>query len=455
MKSFAGLIFIGSPDEAFGITVKRGEQYSFHKERGYKKLRFNTKLLHGGFPSDVHGATMPPIYQASAFAHESAEKLERVFANKAAGFAYTRISNPTIAAFEKRVASIEGGAEAVACSSGMAAVSMAFLNILQSGDEIIAGSGLFGGTLDLLEDLAAFGIHTRFLPEVTAEAVREAITPATKAIFAELIGNPKLDVIDIKPVAEVAIENNIPLIVDSTTATPALIRPFDFGAHIVIHSSSKYINGSGDAISGVIVDSGKFPWDFEKHTALAKYNSFGKLAFTARLRQDVWRNFGACIAPQNAYLNCVGLETLGLRMERLCQNTLKLALFLESQPGVTVNYPGLQSSPYQPLIEKQMENCRGGAILTLRVGSREKAFKLINTLKYAHIATNIGDVRTLIIHPASTIYNHSTEEQKQAAGVYDDLIRVSIGIEDIEDLKEDFLQAVIKMNEGGGDQYGG
>lgn len=408
-------------------------------------MKFNTKLLHGGFPNDLQGATLPPVYQASAFAHESAEKLEKVFANKAPGFAYTRISNPTTFAFEKRLAAIEGGVDAVSCSSGMAAVSMALLNILKSGDEIIAGSGLFGGTLELLDDLTAFGIRTRFVENVTADEIEQAVTPSTRAVFAELIGNPRLDVVNIRAVADVAEAHGIPLVIDSTTATPALIRPLEHGAHIVVHSSSKYINGSGNAISGVIVDGGRFGWDFEKFPMLAKYKAVGKFAYTARLRQDIWRNFGSCLAPQNAYLNCIGLETLGLRMERLCQNALELAMFLDVQQGVTVHYPGLVKSPYKPLIDSQMYNGMGGAILTLRTGSKEKAFALINALKYAAIATNIGDVRTLVIHPASTIYNHAAEAQKQSAGVYDDMIRVSVGLEDIEDLKEDFAQAIVKM----------
>lgn len=417
-------------------------------------MKFNTRLLHGAFPPDFHGATLPPVYQVSAFAQESAEKLEKVFANTASGFAYTRISNPTLSAFEKRIAVLEGGLDAVSCSSGMAAVSLALLNILKTGDEIIAGSGLFGGTLELLYDLEAFGITTRFVKNVTAEEIEHAITPRTRAVFAELIGNPKLDVVDIRAVADVTENHGIPLIIDSTTASPALIRPLDYGAQIVVHSSSKYINGSGDAISGVIVDSGRFTWDFDKFPMLAKYKKFARFAYTARLRQDIWRNFGSCLAPQNAYLNCLGLETLGLRMERLCQNALELAEFLENLPGVHVNYPGLKSSNYKPLINSQMEGGAGGAILTLRTGSKDNAFIMINALKYVRIATNIGDVRTLVIHPASTIYSHASEETKQNAGVYDDLIRVSVGLEDIEDLKEDFAQAISKIYESG-DNYGG
>ncbi|SHH66296.1 O-acetylhomoserine (thiol)-lyase [Sporobacter termitidis DSM 10068] len=413
-------------------------------------MKLNTALLHGVQNAfDPTGSTLPPVYQASAFAHESAEKLEKVFGNKAPGFAYTRISNPTVAAFEKRLAYIEGGADAVSCASGMAAIAMALLNILQSGDEVVSGSGLFGGTLDLLEDLKSFGIGTRFVRNVTAEEIEQSVTPRTKVIFAELIGNPRLDVVDIRQIAAVAEKYKIPLIIDSTSATPALVNPLAHGASIVVHSSSKYINGSGDAISGVIVDGGRFDWDFKKFPALAKYRPMGKLAYTARLRQDIWRNFGPCLAPQNAYLNCIGLETMGIRMERLCANALALAEFLSETGALdNVNYPGLEESPYKPLVESQMQNGMGGAILTVRAGSKEKAFALINGLKYAHIATNIGDVRTLVIHPASTIYAHSTGEQKQSAGVYDDLIRISIGLEDIEDLKEDFAQAIQKMKKG-------
>ncbi|HWQ79809.1 MAG TPA: PLP-dependent transferase [Anaerovoracaceae bacterium] len=430
----------------------KAQEQEKEKEQGQRQgIGLNTLLLHGSsYPVDPVGSTLPPIYQASAFSHESAEKLEKVFAGKAPGFAYTRISNPTTSAFEKRIAQIEGGVDAVSCASGMAAISMALLNILQSGDEIISGSGLFGGTLDLLKDLESFGIITRFAEDMTAAEAEKNITSKTKVIFTELIGNPRLDVVNIRALADVAERHGIPLIIDSTTATPALIRPLDHGAHIVVHSSSKYINGSGDAISGVIVDGGKFKWDFEKFTALAKYKAMGKFAYTVRLRQDVWRNFGACLAPQNAYLNCIGLETLGIRMERLCQNALVLAEFLSKSPAIeSVNYPGLNANPYKSLIDSQMEKGMGGAILTVRTGSKEKAFRLIDSLKYASIATNIGDVRTLVIHPASTIYVHSTEEQKKNAGVYDDLIRISAGLEDIADLKEDFAQAIETMKGGG------
>ncbi|MBQ8787126.1 MAG: O-acetylhomoserine aminocarboxypropyltransferase/cysteine synthase, partial [Oscillospiraceae bacterium] len=219
---------------------------------------------------------------------------------------------------------------------------------------------------------------------------------------------------------------------------------FDYGADIVVHSSSKYINGSGDAISGVIIDSGSFKWDTERYSGFSEYKKYGKFAYLAKLRNGIWRNTGCCLAPMNAYLNSIGLETLGLRMERLCSNALKLAEFLKNVPDMEVNYPALADNPYYELVKEQFGG-KGGAILTLRAGSKEKAFKLINNLKYACIATNIGDVRTLVIHAASTIYTHSAEQQRLSAGVYDDTIRISVGIEDIDDLIEDFRQAIEKI----------
>ncbi|MGN0692887.1 MAG: O-acetylhomoserine aminocarboxypropyltransferase/cysteine synthase family protein [Oscillospiraceae bacterium] len=404
-------------------------------------MKFNTSLLHGNVDELPFGSTLTPIYQVSAFSHESAEQLEKVFNNKAPGFAYTRISNPTVDSFEKKIAALEKGIGAVACSSGMAAVAMSLMNILEAGDELIAGAGLFGGTIDLFGDLEAFGITTKFVRHVTAEEIAPLITDKTKAIFGEIIGNPGLDVVDIKSVSDLAHSKGIPFIADCTTATPYLLNAADFGADIIVHSSSKYINGSGDAISGVIVDSGSFGWDFDRYKGLAPYKKYGKFAYLAKLRNGIWRNMGSCLAPMNAFLNSIGLETLGLRMERLCDNALKLAEFFESDGRVTVNYPALRSNPYYELVQKQFSG-KGGAILTIRTGSKERAFKLINSLKFATNATNIGDVRTLVIHPASTIYTHSTEEQKLHAGVYEDTIRISIGIEDIDDLISDFKNAI-------------
>lgn len=405
-------------------------------------MNFNTFLLHNDKSANhEYGATLPPIYQVSAFAYDTAEQLEKVFNQRASGFSYSRVGNPTVSAFENRIAVLEGGIGAVACASGMSAITAVLLNILKTGDEVIVSSGLFGGTIELFTTLKAFGITAKFLEEITYETVSNAVTQNTKAVFTELIGNPKLDVVDIQSVSKACKEHQIPLIVDSTTATPYLIHPLEHGADIVIHSSSKYINGSGNSISGIIIDGGSFHWTKEKYPEFEPYVKYGTFAFLAKLRNSTWRNTGGCLSPFHAYMNILGLETLGLRMERCCENALKLAEFLETLEPITVNYPALPSSPYYETVKKELSG-KGGAIITIRTGSKEKAFKLMNAVQYASIATNIGDVRTLLIHPASTIYTNDTEEQRIHAGVYEDTIRISVGIEDIDDLISDFQHAV-------------
>lgn len=405
-------------------------------------MEFNTKLLHGkAVGSYAQGATLPPISQVSAFTYETAEQLEKVCNNRAPGYAYTRIGNPTVDAFEKRICELEGGVGAIGCASGMSAVTLALLNILSAGDEVIAGSGLFGGTIDLFGDLEAFGIHTKYVDHIAVDTIAPLITEKTKVVFGEVIGNPGLNVMDIRAVADFVHEKGIPFIVDNTTATPFLVRPIELGADVVVHSSSKYINGGGNSISGVIIDGGSFRWNPERYPSFAEYKKFGKFAYIYKLRNGIWRNMGGCMAPMNAFLNIVGMETMGLRLERIFKNASLLAIHLSELDGISVNYPLLPGNPYKELCDRQFGG-QGGAILTIRAGSKERAYKLMNALKYSAKATNIGDIRTLVIHPASTIYVHSTEEQKQAAGVFDDTIRVSVGIEDIQDLIEDFTAAV-------------
>ena len=403
---------------------------------------FNTGLLHGTNEKYPQGATQVPIYQSSAFRHDSAEDLEKIFDYKKMGFSYTRINNPTVESFEKRVTMLEDGIGSVACASGMAALTNAFLNILQAGDEIVAACGLYGGTVELFDDLKPFGISVKYVKENKPEAFEAEITEKTRLIFAETIGNPKLDVTDIQAVAEVAHKHDVPLIVDNTVATPYLIQPLKLGADIVVHSSSKYINGSSDAISGILVCGKGLKWDPDRYPGLAPYRKFGPFAYIAKLRNGLFRNTGACLAPQNAFLNNLGLETLGLRMQRQCDNALELARFLQSLGGdIEVNYPGLEESPYHEIAKKQFRNGYG-AIVTVRTGSKEKAFSIINSLKIPLIISNIGDTKTLVIHPESTIAAHISDEEKQQSGVFEDLIRISVGIEDIEDLKEDFKQAI-------------
>ena len=325
---------------------------------------------------------------------------------------------------------------------------------------------MFGGTLDLLHDLEAFGIKVHFIPRVEKALIEPFLTDKTRAVFGEIVGNPALNVMDVRETADFLHGKGVPLIVDSTTSTPYLLNPIQddstplpvhnrlsclnlliqYGADVVVHSTSKYINGSGDAISGIIIDSGNFSWSPERYPGMKEYKKYGKFAYLVKLRNGIWRNMGGCLAPMNAYLNIIGMETLGLRMERVCNNAFRLAQALEKLEGVSVNYPLLESSPYHELAEKQLSG-KGGAILTIRAGSKERAYKLINHLKYVKIATNIGDVRTLVIHPASTIYIHSTPEAMEEAGVYDDTIRISVGIEDIKDLIKDFTEAVESLGE--------
>lgn len=408
-------------------------------------MRFNTSLLHAGVQKETNGSTLPPVYQTSAFEQTSATDLEKIFENKAPGFCYTRVGNPTVTAFENRITKLEGGIASIACASGMAALMNAFLNILRSGDEIVSSASLYGGTIDLFTDLEAFGITTRYVENNNWEQIEGAINEHTRLVFAETIGNPCLDVTDIEKLAGIAHAHELPLIVDNTTSTPYLIQVLKHGADIVVNSSSKYINGSSNSISGVLTDGGKFKWKKETYPGLADYLKFGPMAFIAKLRNGLFRNTGACLAPVNAYLNVIGLETLGLRMERQCNNAAALAKWIEeTYPDVTVNYPGLESSPWHTIAKKQFENGYG-AILTLRVGSKKQAFDFIDSLNIAYTLSNIGDTKTLVIHPGSTISLHSTEKQKEDAGVFEDLIRVSVGIEDIEDLKEDFAQAFAKI----------
>lgn len=407
-------------------------------------MGFNTDALHKGVVKDSSfGATLTPISQVSAFGFENMETLERVFSGQTSGFAYTRIGNPTVASFESRINALEHGNGAVATSSGMAAISQSLINFLSSGDEIIASGGLYGGTIQLFSVLKNIGIKVRYTNDFSTSNLEKIYDDKVKAIFAETISNPSLQILDIKQTADFAHSKKIPLIVDNTMATPYLCNPLYLGADIVIHSSSKYINGSANSISGVIIDGGKFKWDFEKYPALKDYKKFGPFAYLVRLKKDTTASIGGCLAPLNAYLNIVGLETLGLRMEKICQNAKELAEALSKIDGIKINYPLLFENENSKIAKRDLHGKAGG-ILTLQTGSREKSFKIINSLKTAIVASNIGDVRTLVIYPATTLYLHNTKEEMNAAGVFDDTIRVSVGIEDAEDLIKDFTDAILK-----------
>lgn len=410
--------------------------------KGVIGIGFNTNLLHAGNQQETKGATLPPIYQSSAFYQESAENLAGIFSNKKMGYCYTRVANPTINAFEEKITKLEGGIGSVACASGMAALSMALLNILQAGDEIISSASLYGGSIDLFRDIEAFGIKTRYVENNNWEEIEAAFNDRTKVVFAETIGNPCLDVTDIDRLAEIAHSHSVPLVIDNTTATPYLVKAIDHGADIVVNSSSKYINGSSNSISGVLTDSGHFKWTKERYPVLGEYIKYGPFAYISKMRSGLYRNMGTCLSPFNAYLNMIGLETLGLRMDRQCSNALALAKWLdETYDDIKVNYPGLKSSSWNGIANTILKNGYG-AILTIRVGTKERAFEIMNKLTIPYILSNIGDTKTLVVHPSSTISLHSTPQELADAGVYDDLIRISVGIEDVEDLIEDFRTAI-------------
>jgi O-acetylhomoserine (thiol)-lyase len=409
-----------------------------------KRMRFDTKLIHGGTAPAPFGATKMPIVQSSAFAYNTAEELEDLFKGRAIGQVYTRIGNPTLESLEKRLAVVEDGIAAIVTASGMAAITTAVMAIVRSGDEILSSSSLFGGTYSLFNDtLSNYGIATRFLDPTDLAALEAAITDSTRLIFVETIGNPKMDVPDIAAFAAIARKYGIPLMVDATVSTPYLARVKELGADIVIHSTSKFINGTANSIGGAIIDAGTFNWNSDKFPHFEQFHrKYRNFAFTARTRKLIHKDFGACAAPMNSFLLGEGLETLALRMERHCANALRVAQFLNSHEKVSwVNYPGLPDSPFFEVATRQFKG-RYGGVLTFGLADKASAFRFINGLSLAKNLANIGDTKTLVIHPASTICADYTAEVKALMGVSEELVRVSVGIEDIEDILEDFAAAL-------------
>lgn len=407
---------------------------------------FETKAIHSGINPARHlGATSVPIYETSSFAYDTAQELADVFEGKMQGHVYSRISNPTVSAFEERMNSLENGTGAIATSSGMAAIATILFSLTSQGDEIVTSRSLFGGTFLLFSKIfEKYGIRFVFVDPLDPEELQSAFSDRTRAVFLETIGNPKLDVPDIGLVSDLAEKYDVPLVVDSTLTTPYLLKAKEFGVSLVLHSTTKYITGTGSTIGGVIVDLGNFDWSSCKsgsiRTTAGKVR--GGLAFLAVARKEVLQNTGCCLSPFNAYLHSIGLETLALRMERHCSNALELAEFLSEHPGVpAVNYPGLRDNRCFATAEKQFGG-RFGGLLTFRLGSREKCFRLIDSLKIAKNLANLGDAKTLIIHPASTIFCDCTDEEMNQAGVSEDLIRVSVGIEATNDIIRDFDQAL-------------
>lgn len=416
--------------------------------------KFSTTAVHGGHDVTTHGGTRAvPIYQSTSFVFNDSDHAANLFSLAEPGYIYTRLNNPTNDILEQRLAALEGGIGAVTTASGMAAISTTLLTLLKSGDHIVSSSSLYGGTYNLFGvTLPRFGITTSFIDPVDTVNFKNAIQENTRAIFIESLGNPKLDVLDIKAIAKIAQENKIPLIVDNTVATPYLLKPIEYGANIVIHSLTKYIGGNGTSIGGAIIDAGTFDWSSGKfpeftepspgYHGLVYHDVLGPAAFIARARIEGLRDLGAAISPYNAFQIIQGLETLGVRMEKISKNSLSLAKWLQDQDVVTwVNYPGLESSSYHKLSKEYLPEGQSG-ILTFGVkGGFEAAKKVANNTKLFSLLANIGDTKSLVIHPASTTHQQLSDQEQESAGVTKDLIRLSVGLEDLEDLKQDLIAA--------------
>ncbi|UZJ80037.1 homocysteine synthase [Fictibacillus sp. KU28468] len=420
-----------------------------------REYGFETVSLHEGQKVDpTTGARAVPIYQTTSYQFNSTEHAANLFGLKEFGNIYSRIMNPTQDAFEQTIAKLEGGVGALAVASGQAAITYSILNIAGAGDEIVASGSLYGGTYNLFANtLPKLGINFKFAEVDNLQSFRDAITEKTKAVYIETIGNPKIDVADISAIAEIAHEAGVPLIVDNTFATPYLCRPIEHGADIVVHSATKFIGGHGTSIGGLIIDSGKFDWTNGKFPGLTEpdesYNgvvyteAVGPLAYIIKARVQLLRDLGSCVSPFNSFLFIQGLETLALRVERHSENALKVAKFLKEHPAVDwVNYPGLEDNKYNELAQKYLPK-GAGAILTFGVkGGVEEGRKLIESVKlFSHLA-NVGDSKSLIIHPASTTHQQLTEEEQLRAGVSPEMVRLSVGIETIDDIIYDLEQAL-------------
>ncbi|WP_226581659.1 O-acetylhomoserine aminocarboxypropyltransferase/cysteine synthase family protein [Halobacillus litoralis] len=425
-----------------------------------------TQLLHGGQePDPATGSRAVPIYQTTSYVFNDTEHAQNLFSLAEPGNIYTRIGNPTIDVLEKRVALLEDGVAAVATASGMSAITMAVLNVAEAGDDIVASTDLYGGTYNLfVHTLPRYGIQVNFVDGNDPEAFAEAITPNTKAIFAETIGNPSLNVLDIEKVADVAHDHHIPLIIDNTFATPYICKPIAWGADVVVHSATKWIGGHGTAIGGIVVDSGRFDWNHEKFPGFTEpdesYNGIrfstdvGPAGFAIKLRVQLLRDIGACLSPQNAFLLLQGLETLHLRIKKHSDQALEIAEYLKQHGGVDwVNYPGLTDHPTHPLAKKYLNYGFGSMVVFGIKGGRTSGRQLIDhTTIWSHVA-NVGDAKSLIIHPASTTHQQLSEENLIKSGVSEELVRLSVGLEAAEDLIKD-LDAAISHATGVSRPYG-
>ncbi|OHQ81704.1 MULTISPECIES: O-acetylhomoserine aminocarboxypropyltransferase/cysteine synthase family protein [Staphylococcus] len=417
--------------------------------------KFETQTIHAGQVIDEFSKSRAvPIYQTSSYVFDDTQHAQDLFSLAKPGNIYTRIMNPTQNVFEARITQLEGGVGALATSSGQAAITLALLNIVETGSEIVASSNLYGGSYNLLNiTFAKLGIKVHFVDPSDPNNFKAAINDKTRAIYAETIGNPAIDVLDIEAVAQIAHDNGLPLVIDNTFASPYLCRPFEHGADIVIHSATKFIGGHGTSIGGIIVDSGKFNWDNGKFPGLVEpdpsyhgisyTNDVGEAAYITKARVQLLRDLGSAVSPYNVHEFLIGLETLHLRMERHSENALKIAQFLDQHPKVTwVNYPGLENNKYHSLAKKYLSKGQG-AILTFGVdGSVEDIARFVDKLQLFSLLANVGDSKSLVIHPASTTHQQLTEAEQRQSGVLPEMVRLSIGTENAEDIINDLNDAL-------------
>lgn len=419
-------------------------------------MKIETKCIQEGYKPKNGEPRVLPIYQSTTYKYDTAEYMGKLFDLEADGFFYTRLANPTVDAVEKKIAALEGGVGAMCTASGQAASLMSIMTIAKAGDNILCSSAVYGGTFNLFGvTLKKFGIDVTFVePDTSLEDLEKLIKPNTKAVFGETIANPALNVLDIEKFATLAHNNGIPLIVDNTFATPILCRPFEFGADIIVHSTSKYMDGHAVSLGGVVVDSGKFDWaksgkfpEFtepdDSYHGVVYTEKFGASAFIVKARAQLMRDLGSMMSPQNAFLLNLGLETVHLRMARHSENALKVAKFLENDERIAwVNYPGLESSKYKSLVDKYLPLGASGVVSFGIKGGREAATKFLNALSLAAIVTHVADARTCALHPASTTHRQLTDKQLEECGTSADLIRLSVGIENVEDIIADLDQAL-------------